>query len=388
MRCNLQAKQTGSIPAFLLAFVMFEPAKIEPHESADEWAIRSEFWISQSAKSKRKRLTRERNSNPLILTGHGTSLRIENGTLVIRQGFSHYPQEAECHRFFKGDLALPRIIVLLDGSGSLSFDVLSWLGEQGIALARIKWNGEVAVFASGAGFSANAEKLRWQFEMQSSPAKRIEFARDLICRKFRNSIETLQSHFEPSRMREIAIEKANAGARRLANEQFKDMQEIRAIEGECAVAYFAAWCGLEMRWTASTRYPVPDQWQSFRSRSSILTGRKPKNWKASHPINAMLNYAYAVKAAQLQIQAVADGYDPYAGIMHHTRPDFPAYVYDLIEPERPKVDAAILKFAKGRKFSGADFVLRSDGVCRLSPQLARVVAQSIAVMGLPTSKSN
>lgn len=132
-----------------------------------------------------------------------------------------------------------------------------------------------------------------------------------------------------------------------------------------------------MHWTAQSRYPVPEQWQTFRSRSSILTGHKPKNWKASHPINAMLNYAYAVKAAQLQIQAVADGFDPYAGIMHHSRPGFPAYVYDLIEPERPKVDATILAFAQSRKFSGADFTLRKDGVCRLSPQLARMVTALI-----------
>lgn len=92
----------------------------------------------------------------------------------------------------------------------------------------------------------------------------------------------------------------------------------------------------------------------------------------------MLNYAYAVKVAQLQIEAVADGYDPYSGIMHHSRNDFPAYAYDLIEPQRPKVDAAVLAFAQSQKFSGADFILRDDGVCRLSSQLARAVAR---VMG-------
>lgn len=129
-----------------------------------------------------------------------------------------------------------------------------------------------------------------------------------------------------------------------------------------------------MQWTKASRYPVPDDWQSYRSRSSILTGRKARNWKASHPLNAMLNYAYAVRVAQLQVQAVADGFDPFAGIMHHSRADFPAYAYDLIEPERPKVDAAVLAFAQSRKFSGADFILRKDGVCRLSPQLARAVA--------------
>lgn len=337
------------------------------------WAERSEFWMVESAKFERKRLTRERNSNPLILTGHGNSMRIESGALAIRQGFSHYPQKAECYRYFKGDLSLPRIIILLDGSGSLSFDVLNWLGEQGVALARIKWDGDIAVVASGAGFSANSDKLKWQFDVQADAAKRLKFASDLICRKLRNSIDTLQSHFDPSRARELAIEKAERSAMRLSTERFAEMNAIRSIEGECAVAYFAAWSDIEMQWTAQSRYPVPDQWRTFRSRSSVLTGRIPKNWKASHPINAMLNYAYAVKAAQLQIQAVVDGFDPYAGIMHHSRRDFPAYVYDLIEPERPKVDGAIVAFAQSRKFSGADFVLRSDGVCRLSPQLARAI---------------
>ena len=356
---------------------MFEPTNFQPDHSVDEWAIRSEFWISESVKSERKRLTRERNSNPLILTGHGTSMRIENGALVVKQGFSYYPQKQEFRRFFKGDLALPRIVILLDGSGSLSFDVLNWLSEQGIALARIKWNGDVAVFASGAGYAANSEKLRRQYDLRGNSQRRIEFAQSLIRQKLLNSIEMLQSQFKPSQLREIAIAKASAAAARLQTELATDMNAVRSIEGECAVAYFGAWTDIEMQWTGQSRYPVPDQWRKFRSRSSILTGRKPKNWKASHPINAMLNYAYAVKVARLQIQAVADGFDSYIGIMHHSRPDFPAYVYDLIEPERPKVDGAIIAFAQSRKFSGADFILRNDGVCRLSPQLARAVATSI-----------
>jgi CRISPR-associated protein Cas1 len=353
---------------------MFEATNLQPDHPADEWPERSEFWSAESARLQRKRLTRERNTNSVILTGHGCSLRIDGGALVIKQGFTHYPQRQESHRYFKGDLTLPRMIVLLDGSGSLSFDVLSWLGEQGVALARIKWNGDVTVFASGAGFVADAGKLRWQYETQADEALRYDFARKLIRRKLLNSIEMLEAQFEPGRLRETAISKARDGATRLLTESVRDMNIIRSIEGECAAAYFAAWADIEMRWTARSRYPIPDQWQTFRSRSSSLTGRKPKNWKASHPINAMLNYAYAVRAAQLQIQAVADGFDPYAGIMHHSRPDFPAYVYDLIEPERPKVDQLIIEFALGRRFSGADFVLRVDGVCRLSPQLARAIA--------------
>jgi CRISPR-associated endonuclease Cas1 len=206
----------------------------------------------------------------------------------------------------------------------------------------------------------------------------LEFARKLICEKLANSLSTLARRIPESHYRDKAVAKTRDLLELLPSIPLADMNDIRAIEGECAARYFAAWQGIEMQWAKASRYPVPDDWRSFRSRSSILTGRKARNWKASHPLNAMLNYAYAVRVAQLQVQAVADGFDPFAGIMHHSRDGFPAYVYDLIEPERPKVDAVILAFAQSRKFSGADFVLRKDGVCRLSPQLAKTVAMSLA----------
>jgi CRISPR-associated protein Cas1 len=44
-----------------------------------------------------------------------------------------------------------------------------------------------------------------------------------------------------------------------------------------------------------------------------------------------------------------------------------------MEPERPKADRAVLEFAKGHVFDPTDFVIRSDGVVRLNPQLARMV---------------
>jgi CRISPR/Cas system-associated endonuclease Cas1 len=34
----------------------------------------------------------------------------------------------------------------------------------------------------------------------------------------------------------------------------------------------------------------------------------------AHPVNAILNYTYAVLQSQVQIKAVADGYDPMLGI--------------------------------------------------------------------------
>lgn len=353
---------------------MLHQAEISPNEIAEEWAIRSEFWNSEIANSGQKRKRRERNSKPLILCGHGVSMRIENGALVIRDGFTHYPQKQVAHRYFPGDLDLPPRIVLLDGSGTLSFDVLSWLGEQGVALARVKWTGEVAIAASSGGYAADRAKVDWQLETRADETARLAFSTGLIRDKLAHCIETLERQFEPSTKRDRAIAKiADALAGLTANPPC-GLRELRAVEAVCASSYFGVWQQLALNWTGTNRRPISEEWTRYVGRTSTANGTKPKNVNASHPLNAMLNYAYAVKQAQMQIDAIADGYDPTIGIMHHGRRGLPAYVFDIIEPERPKVDAAVLEFITKRSFAPADFVIRRDGACRLSPQLVRAVA--------------
>jgi CRISPR/Cas system-associated endonuclease Cas1 len=90
----------------------------------------------------------------------------------------------------------------------------------------------------------------------------------------------------------------------------------------------------------------------------------------------MLNYAYGVLHSQVQIEAVSAGYDPARGIMHESREDASAMVLDLIEPRRPLVDAAVLRFASNEGFAGGDFTIGPSGVCRLAPQLARRVCEA------------
>jgi CRISP-associated protein Cas1 len=92
----------------------------------------------------------------------------------------------------------------------------------------------------------------------------------------------------------------------------------------------------------------------------------------------MLNYAYAVLQSQLQVEVVAMGYDPTIGIMHHGYQGSPALIFDLMEIRRARADAAVAGFALSETFTGADFLIRSDGVVRLAPQLARRVCQLIS----------
>ena len=76
-------------------------------------------------------------------------------------------------------------------------------------------------------------------------------------------------------------------------------------------------------------------------------------------------------------KSVVEDDDPTLGIMHEGRDGSAAFVFDMMEPERPKVDRCILEFVQSHKFHAADFVIRSDGVCRLNPAMARCVAQVV-----------
>ena len=104
----------------------------------------------------------------------------------------------------------------------------------------------------------------------------------------------------------------------------------------------------------------------------MVSGR---NRHATHPVNAMLNYAYAVLVSQVRIATVSQGLDPTLGYLHTCRPRRVALVYDLMEPLRPRVDRLVLSFLRSYTFAPSDFALRPDGVCRLHPQLARQVAK-------------
>ena len=144
------------------------------------------------------------------------------------------------------------------------------------------------------------------------------------------------------------------------------------LEAHSAVAYFRAWRATSLVWRASARHPIPDEWRTVGPR--YLGVQPTGNRSAAHPVNAILNYAYAVLQSQVQIKAVAEGYDPMLGIMHDDQEYAPAFVFDMMEPERPKVDRAVLGFLRSEALHPADFTIREDGVVRLNPALARQVA--------------
>ncbi|MFT3723031.1 MAG: CRISPR-associated endonuclease Cas1 [Hyphomonadaceae bacterium] len=356
-------------------------ATLEPEsaDDVDQWADRCRYW-AEKADGTPPRKRRERRTEPLVLTGHGLSLRVDRGCLFVRGGKTHYPTELKELRFFKGGLDIPPRIISLDGSGIVSLDALDWMAEQGTTFVRINFDGSHSMVMSPSGYSANLEKVSWQLETRDNPKRKLAFAREITDKKLKAALHNLENLFPKSEKQIAAIEttKKTLAKIRIA----KSHSELLGLEGSAAYPYWMVWRGITLNWKSQSRFPIPEIWKTFHERSSLLSGEDRANKRATNPINAMLNYAYAVLLTEMRIKAITDGYDPTIGILHDKRVKrelrTSAFALDLMEPLRPVVDRAVLKLVAEETFSGADFQLQSDGVCRLNPELARTVARSAA----------
>ena len=347
------------------------------HNEPDDvgWAERATHWLQHKPKKGRGRPSKEMFRQPLILSGHGASLAVKHGALAVRNGFTHYPQNQETWRFFPGDRRLPSRIILLDGNGSLSFDVLTWLSVQNIQLVQINWQGEVVTIGSQRPLDNSLYEAQLAARGNGSG---FTLACKLVREKILSSIETLDSLL-PSAARTRGYTQLARAIKDLDQHVAQNIEELRLVEGRAALAYFRALQKMPIHWKSVRQRPVPEEWQFIPMRTSGKTGT---NRHATHPFNAMLNYAYGVLESQVRIDTIAAGLDPTIGYLHATVPGRVALVYDLMEPLRPTIDRALLKFVSENDLMPGDFTVSSSGVCRVHPQLARSICSQIVGLNL------
>ena len=289
---------------------------------------------------------------------------------MVQDGFTHYPQQRDEFRFFRGDWRTPSRIVLIDGSGGLTFDVLDWLHSQAIELLRINWRGEVISVAGGHGYACDRAIVAMQVAGRDN-GRALQLARYLIGEKLANSAAALRDALPGSLPIDCAIEQLRRDAELLTTAQ--SVGDILGIEGRAAATYFGAWRSVPLKWKATNRHPIPDDWRRIGWRSSPANNKPTVKRNAAHPMNAMLNYAYGILENQVRAQTLAAGLDPTIGTLHGVYGDKHALVFDLMEPLRPAIDRQLLKFIQTQTFGSGDFTITSEGICRLNPQLARHV---------------
>jgi CRISPR/Cas system-associated endonuclease Cas1 len=176
------------------------------------------------------------------------SVNVHQGTLLIKSGFAHYPQGRREYRFFLSDRELPSRIVVVDGTGSITFDVLAWLSEQNVPLIRIDWRGNVTTVVSN-NYGPDPKHVRAQLAAQTKE-RALKIAISLISAKFQNSIETLKI-LPHSSNKLRAITKQKREIQGLGENPPKTINGLLGVEGRAAFSYFLAWQKVPIQWRLS-----------------------------------------------------------------------------------------------------------------------------------------
>jgi len=300
----------------------------------------------------------------LVLTGYGLDVRVWRGRLRVADGIGRDRREAIVHRA-TGRL---RRLVVLGHSGSISLEAIRWLADVGAGFLQIDADGRVLA-AFGPPGTDRPGLRRAQARALDTPLG-VDLARRLIAQKIAAQSETLAS-----------VGEADVTARTLATileavtrlHVAATRDDVRMAEAMAAAVYWSELSSASVRFAARDEGSVPAHWRTVGVRSSPLTG-SPR--LASNPANAILNYLYAILEAEATIAARVVGLDPGLGVLHADQLNRDSLSTDLMEPVRPIVDRYVFDLLAERRFAAADFFETRQGVCRVTPQLARELAEA------------
>jgi CRISPR-associated endonuclease Cas1 len=197
--------------------------------------------------------------------------------------------------------------------------------------------------------------VKWQAEIQGTK-KALELNRKIIAAKFDACAETILAIFGNSENSKSQIAKIKSWKIKVLDErQANSQSRILGFEGMAASIYYRAWHDLPLKWAGLWKRPVPASWSKVGARS--MAWQRESN-HARHPINAMLNYGYAMLISQVRTELVAAGFDPSIGFAHRRSWNPIPLVYDLMKPLRPVVDRKVLEFALLHTFRRRRILMR------------------------------
>ncbi len=257
-------------------------------EDDPSWSERGTYWETAFTPTKVTSPWR-RDRMPLVLGGHGVQLRIDAGTLLVRNGLTHHPQQREEYRFFLGDPSLPLRIVLVDSDGYITLDAIDWLARQEVPVLLLAWDGAARSLLP-AGSSRSIPELLQAQVRGLTDGSGLRLARVLIERKVEGSYAALANVPQGPQV-DRARSSLAAIREELALSPPADVDSLRLVEARAAAVYFATWRELPLRWRDVKRKPIPAEWRRMPIRGSLLL---MSNRHATHPVNALLNYAYGV----------------------------------------------------------------------------------------------
>ncbi len=294
----------------------------------------------------------------VTLFGYGIQVRVDRGHLILEDGIGADRRYARFPRVAHG---LDRLVII-GSDGMVSLAALRWLAAQNASFVMLDREGSVLV-ATGPARKGDVHLRRAQALARQSGAG-MQITRDLIDRKLLG-----QEQVARNQLGDLSVADA-IGKLRLEIPSLHAFDTIRLLESQAGAFYWAAWQNVQIQFPRQDLPRVPDHWRTFQARRSPIS-RSPR--LATNPVNAILNYLYAILETEARLAAAVLGLDPGLGFLHADAAHRDSLAADLMEPVRPQVDAFVLDWILREPIKREWFFEQRDGNCRLmAPFAARL----------------
>lgn len=294
---------------------------------------------------------------PLLISGFGTCLYTRKG-LVVDDRSRRVAVEYPPHQ-------LPFDWVIVDNyTGFVSWSALRFLMAHSIPIVHMAWNGNLYGVTSPPGPIQARVKLG-QYRTYCDAPRRVVYASSFLRAKLDASARHLAAL---ARMYSVDASAFKAEVARFPESRWTDTNRLLEFEAKCANIYWR-------EYRNAIRAVWPDSGFISRGNTSYSWTRN-----AADPINALLNYGYAVLEARCRVAAVRAGFDPTIGYLHSIAPSKHPLVYDFQELGRALVDSVVLEMVRGEpsvRRKGA-FDRTADWGLRLAPETAQKLVQRLS----------
>ncbi len=304
--------------------------------------------------------------NPvLVVDGYGLHVGVENNQLVLTDGVGSRRRK----RSFPRSNRTVRRLVILGRNGSITLAALRWCTDVGISVSIVDPGGSLTALTAAP--NPHDARLRRAQALAVGTNVGLSIARTLLHAKITGHAGVLYDKLNQP----AVAQQLHAFATQLAS--VGDIERLREIESHAAKAYFAVWTGtVGVHFATRERARVPEHWTLAGPRRSVLAnGTSPR--KAADPVNALLNYGYALGESVARQACQIVGLDPALGVLHTDTPHRDSMALDLLETLRPTIDTAVLQLLAERHFRRLDFTETPDGQCRLTETTTHLLATAL-----------
>jgi len=296
-----------------------------------------------------------------VLYGYGSSIRVDRGHLIVEDGVGSDRYKG---RFARVGHGLERLVVV-GADGVVSLSALRWLADQNASFIMLERDG--TVLATTGPVRPSDIRLRRAQALAHQTGLAFRISRELIDRKLAGQERVVRQSLQDPKSSTLITQIRSELA------EVESIDEIRSVESRAAKIYWKAWRTVPIRFPDKDLPRVPEHWRKFGSRVSALSG-SPR--LAVNPVNAILNYLYALLEAECRLAVAALGLDPEMGVLHMDTINRDSFACDLMEAIRPDVDAYVLNRIGRQPLKRTWFFEERNGNCRLMAELASQLAET------------